>query len=67
MDKLLKKDHSGEKIIYCCPDCNQELNYKRLLSIYGPEGLYEIADKLRALADDDVSQALNEHYDKTKV
>lgn len=36
-----------------------QLPYEELLRLYGPEGLYEIATRLREIADDDVFNAIN--------
>lgn len=39
---------------------NKELNFEYLLRKYGPEGLYLIADKLKSIADDDISNSLSQ-------
>lgn len=36
----------------------KEMNFEALLDKYGPEGLYIIADKLKAIADEDMKNAL---------
>ena len=41
-------------------EIDKELNFNAMLSKYGPEGLYLIADKLKELADEDVSNAINQ-------
>ncbi|MCK9574766.1 MAG: hypothetical protein WC979_03085 [Candidatus Pacearchaeota archaeon] len=46
---LCLKDTSDEIIEY------SEINFEELLCKYGPEGLYDIANKLKKLADEDIS------------
>lgn len=38
-----------------------DIDFELLLNKYGPEGLYELADRLKNIADKDVSDALNEN------
>ena len=35
-----------------------KLPYEELLELYGPEGCYEIANRLRQVADDDANNAI---------
>ena len=59
LDECLKydissiKDNSDEVIDY--PD----IDFDDLLNKYGPEGLYDIADKLIKMADKDMYDAIN--------
>lgn len=39
---------------------DKDINFKALLDKYGPEGLYEIADKLKELADEDMASAVEQ-------
>lgn len=39
---------------------DKDINFKALLEKYGPEGLYEIADKLKELADEDMRTAMEQ-------
>jgi hypothetical protein len=59
MEHLLKRQSSEHEVTLNCHQCEKDIDFDLLLSKYGPEGLYEIADKLKAIADDDVSKALN--------
>lgn len=54
--KAGREDETGFK----CPDCGKELSIEDLLRKYGPEGLYDIAEKLKMAADEDVSDAMGE-------
>lgn len=56
-DILIKRDVNQEEIDNII---NNALDYEALLSKYGPENLYLIADKLKEIADNDVSLALKE-------
>jgi len=58
IEKLSKMKRSDEIIIYGCTHCKKPFDYNALLNEYGPEGLYEIANKLIEVADEDVSGAL---------
>lgn len=40
-------------------DFSQDIDFEYLLSKYGPEGLYELADKLKDVANNDVSDAMS--------
>lgn len=51
---------SLHEITIDCPHCNQSIDLNALLNKYGPEGLYEIADKLKEIADKDVKEALEQ-------
>lgn len=44
-----------------CVHCKKEIIYDELLSKYGPEGLYRIADKLIQVADDDINLSIFTH------
>jgi len=55
--KKMEKSSDKQELI-----SNKQLN--RLLDIVGPEGLYEIANKLKETADNDMYNALNnKNYD----
>ena len=41
-----------------CENCKFEITFQYLLNKYGPEGLYQMADKLKEIADEDVENAL---------
>lgn len=41
------------------PERFKDIDFEMLLGKYGPEGLYELADKLKKIADNDVYEALN--------
>jgi len=43
-------------------DFSQDIDFEYLLNKYGPEGLYELADKLKDIANEDVSDATGEMY-----
>lgn len=45
-----------------CVKCKCEMTYDELLSKYGPEGLYEIAEKMKQVADEDVRVAIGDAY-----
>jgi len=53
-----KQDKSEEIAGFDCPECGQPLNINDLLRIYGPEGLYDLAEILKTVADEDVSDAM---------
>lgn len=38
-----------------------DIDFEFLLGKHGPDGLYELADRLKDIADKDVSAALNEN------
>ena len=49
----------GESITeFKCTTCGVKFYIDELLSKYGPEGLYELADQLKAAADEDVADAM---------
>lgn len=41
-----------------CIHCKKKITYDELLTKYGPEGLYSIADKLIQVADDDINLSI---------
>lgn len=56
--KETKEEIVADKIYY--PHCNELIDINALLKKYGPEGLYEIADKFKEAANEDVRQALEQ-------
>lgn len=60
MEDKIKR--SGEFIIP-----NGIINYEKILNDYGPEGCYEIAKKLKEIADLDMQTALEESIPKTNL
>lgn len=60
IDSLMKRN--DEQIKFYCPTCGSELDVNCLLEKYGPEGLYDLSDKLRSVADEDVSDALGQPH-----
>jgi len=59
-DNQIMTNSNYDKTIdgFKCPDCNEPLNIDGLLSMYGPEGLYELAELLMKVADEDVSDSM---------
>ena len=57
-DNIAKKSTTPHDTNIECPHCNKTIDFDALLNKYGPEGLYEIADKLKEIADKDVQDAL---------
>lgn len=56
-----KKTKSNTVIAgFDCPTCNKPLDINGLLSKYGPEGLYKLADLLKSVADEDVSDSFKQ-------
>ncbi|MFW6281293.1 MAG: hypothetical protein ACOC1O_00685 [bacterium] len=60
--KSNKKESSKFENGIVCDHCNSKIIYDDLLNKYGPEGLYEIANKLKQIADEDVNTALKQSY-----
>ena len=58
-DEYLKR--SSEIVEFKCPECDVPLDIDKLLCVYGPEGLYDLAALLIKAADDDVSDS---YYEK---
>lgn len=52
------KTSSNEEMRFDCPGCGEELDIESLLCKYGPEGLYDLAERLKSAADEDVSDAM---------
>ena len=45
-----------------CPECGANIDIDKLLTKYGPDGLYELARQLMEAADKDVSDSYFEPY-----
>ena len=58
LDQNIKTNN--DEIKFECPNCGEELNIEALLCKYGPEGLYDLAERLKRAADEDVSDAMGE-------
>jgi len=58
--KYMKREATDLYNVLECVKCKGEITYDELLSKYGSEGLYEIADKLKKIADDDVESAMRD-------
>ena len=58
--KYIKREATDLYNVLECVKCKCEITYDELLSKYGPEGLYEIADKLKQIADEAVRQAMKD-------
>jgi hypothetical protein len=54
------KAPSVEPIHMNCTSCGEPIDYDKLLSTIGPEGMYDVARKFMELADDDMSTALKQ-------
>jgi hypothetical protein len=55
----IERVHSHESI-----EVNGKIiTYEELIHEYGPEGLYEIANKLKSYADDDFYEGMNVTYE----
>lgn len=62
MDELLKKSNEVHK--FHCAECGKELIADELLSKYGPEGLYDLADLLKRTAIEDVSDSITMSWEQ---
>lgn len=58
LDAMKHLERSDEIIEY------PEINFEELLSKYGPEGLYDIADKLKDIANKDISNVYSNKISK---
>jgi len=58
--KYIKREATDLYNALECVKCKGKITYDELLSKYGPEGLYEIANKLKQIADEDVKTALRQ-------
>ena len=58
--KYMKREAIDLYNVLECVNCKSEITYDELLSKYGPEGLYKIAEKLIETADEDVRQAMKD-------
>ena len=58
--KYMKREATDLYNVLECVKCKGEITYDELLCKYGPEGLYEIADKLKQIADEDVRTAMQQ-------
>lgn len=56
----MKQDKNPHDIDINCPHCNKNIDFDYLLNKYGPEGLFEIADKLKEIAIKDVNEAMSQ-------
>jgi hypothetical protein len=57
-----KQEKSGSVIEVKCTICGSKLYIDELLSKYGPEGLYELAEQLKSAADADVADGMSNNF-----
>jgi len=57
-DKKNNSNDSRRVDVFECPTCNKPLDIDGLLIMYGPEGLYDLAEILMKVADEDVSDSM---------
>lgn len=62
LDNLVKRTKEPYDPSIECDKCGSEIDFEKLLCKYGTEGLYDIANKLIKIADEDISDALNNNY-----
>jgi hypothetical protein len=58
--KYIKREATDLYNVLECVKCKGEITYDELLCKYGPEGLYEIVEKLIKVADEDVRTAMQQ-------